>query len=183
MSFVQCITLGIILAIIGVVFGSFSAIYISKAFYIRGEQSALTAKQDADKKHEALMQQNKEILEHLKKIEIKGDQQLVDQIKKPDKWDFSQGTIVFRVEKRGFLNPTKLNLIIISEDDKAKIEFLKTPDNKVSFTYIYPSIGKIVRETQISSRDITEKGIIFAFVWDLKEAKTILYVNAIERTQ
>jgi len=126
-------------------------------------------------------QQHEEIIGYFKKIEIKGDKQLVEQIEKPDKWDFSVGTIVFWIKKEAFLNKDKLSLLIKSEDNQASIEFLKDFDNKVYFTYIFPSIGKIVRETQISYDDIKERGIFFAFTWDLKKAETKLYINAEER--
>ena len=79
------------------------------------------------------------------------------------------------------VNRTELALMIKSKNNSAYIEFHKNPDNHVKFIYSFPTIGKIVREAQITSDDIQELGVHLAFTWNLKESRTTLFINAKER--
>ncbi len=134
-------------------------------------------KTENQKIQEKILSHQNEIIEHLKEFKLEGNKELTDQIKKPEKWDFSIGTIAFWVRKKVFSDTKTLNLLVISEDNNASIKFFKHTDNKVQFIYSFPSIGKIVRETQINPDEIEEKGVFFAFTWDLKKAETALYIN------
>jgi len=146
-----------------------------------GKKLDTATKKDNQNFQEQVLSGQNEIIEYMKEVKIEGDKELTYKIGKPDKWDFSIGTISFWVEKESFSDKRTLNLLVISEDNIASIEFLKHADNKVQFIYSFPTIGKIVRETRINTDEIKEKGVYFAFTWDLKEARTVLYINGKER--
>ena len=148
------------------------------SFYFGKKIDTATKHENQIFKEKTISQQN-EIIKYLKEFKLEGNKEIIDQIKKPEKWDFSIGSTTFWLSKKVFSDKKSSTLLIISEDKNASIKFLKKTDNKVQFIYSFPTIGKIVRETLITRDDIEENeiGVFFAFTWDLKKAETVLYIN------
>jgi len=158
----------------GIDYSRIEAIVDSQLKEIRVGITTMQEKQD---KQIAKTDEIIKTLDTLKKVMMQGDPSILKQIPRTDKWDFSTGTISFWLRKSVFINKDTSSLAIISEDNSASIEFLKDSHNKVQVIFSYPTIGKIVRETQISSNEVGQQGVFIAFTWNLKEAETTLYIN------
>ena len=134
-------------------------------------------------------------IESLKDL-IKGDKQLVkqavEQIHKRGRYDFRIGTIVFHVLQNNFFNNKELNLLLVSEDQKASIRFSKNRNDYIKFVYEFPGIGELEKGYQVTQADIQKRdttllgekrkfeSVFFGFAWNLEEKKIILWVNGIE---
>ncbi len=106
---------------IGIALFSILAIFCTYGSFYFGKRLDTATKQENQKIQEKILSHQNEIIEHLKEFKLEGNKELTDQIKKPEKWDFSIGTIAFWVRKKVFSDTKTLNLLVISEDNNASI--------------------------------------------------------------
>lgn len=156
----------------------------------------------------------KQVVRELKNAIIKGDQLLVQQTENKEEWDFKVGTFLHWIPMDLFFNGKELNLLIKSKENSASIRLHKNSNDYIRIIYTYPTIGEIIRGTQLTPNDfvafeidpmiimkfarkdqivsnfnkepeITDcpKCVFLGFAWNLKEARTALYINGEERIQ
>jgi len=168
----------------GLLIGSLMVQYGNKLNQQSSEQKILTQQKESEK---AI----REDIEYLKRFLLKGNDQLVKQIPKRDKWDFRTGTIVFHILKNNFFNNEELNLLIVSKDQKDSIRFNKSKSDYIKFIYEFAGLrfekGYQVAQSDIQKRDTTLLGekrefesVFLGFAWDLSKKKVILWINGVE---
>ena len=124
----------------------------------------------------------------IKNAIVQGSRPLVDQIPTNMPFDFQRGTLIVWIPGSSVSNHTPIQLQICSTEDNARMLTLhKDEDNIVRVHLNFPSLGAVERSSLVTIGDIERKNLPFvgaadvvfvAFVWDLKNLTSYLYVNA-----
>ena len=126
-----------------------------------------------------------EIVKEIKNAIIEGSPELVEEIPENQEWNFNQGTFEYILKENSLFKNKQINLIVSSKDKSKILKIYKDENDFIRIIYQAPEIGTITRGAQIKKSDFVsstgKSGVYVAYTWNLKEQKTTLYINAVER--
>jgi len=126
-----------------------------------------------------------EIVKEIKNAIIEGSPELVEKISENQEWNFDQGTFEYILKENSLFKNKQINLIVSSKDKSKILKIYKDENDFIRIIYQAPEIGTITRGAQIKKSDFVsstgKSGVYVAYTWNLKEQKTTLYINAVER--